>query len=203
MEGADGGPIRYLNLEYFFRLIYGGQFSVSTGTTPSLPAMSLFEAFMGWFSHAWGILGIISFLFVLIALGLITYATMRIGQIKGAEDKEKYSTLAPDVAEKTKDHSRWAHIRQLIESAQESDWRQAIIEADIMLEEVLRQAGYEGASVGDRLKGAKFASLEEAWEAHKVRNDIAHRGSDFKLDDNIAYRTIQKYERVFKEFGEI
>jgi len=203
MEGADGGPIRYLNLEYFFRLIYGSNVSYSTGTTPTVPSISFFDSFGAWFSHAWGILGIVSFLFVVIAFGLMVYATMRMAQIKAKEDHEKYSTLNPEVAEKTKDHSRWAHIRTLIESPQESDWRQAVIEADIMLEEVLRQAGYEGATVGDKLKGAQFATLEEAWEAHKVRNDIAHRGSAFHLDDNIAYRTIQKYERVFKEFGEI
>lgn len=199
MENS-GGPIHYLNLEYFFRLIYGSQFTVSTGTTPRV---SFFSTFSEWFLHAWGIFGLAAVLSVLVGLGVIVYSSVRMYQIKAREDHEKYSTVAPEVAEKNKDHSRWAHIKTLIESAQESDWRQAIIEADIMLEEVLNQAGYTGATVGDRLKTAQFPSINDAWEAHKVRNEIAHQGSAYHLDDSFAYRTIQKYERVFKEFGEI
>lgn len=195
-EGATG-PIHFLNLEYFFRLIYGAQGQFTSGDVPFL------EAFLAWVAHAWGILGIASFLFVIAAFLVLAYATMRLYQIREREDRERYSTLAPAEEEKRKDHSRWAHIQQLAASPHESDWRQAVIEADIMLEEVLRQAGYEGATIGDRLKTARFDSLDDAWEAHKVRNEIAHQGSAFRLDDNVAYRTIKKYERVFKEFGEI
>jgi hypothetical protein len=199
MEG-DTGPIHYLNLEYFFRLLYGSQWSFSTGATPSADPFSVFAA---WLGHAWMVLLLVSFIFALIAFGVIVYSTTRMYQIKKQEDEEKYSTLEPVAAEKEKDRSRWMHIRALIESTQESDWRQAIIEADIMLEEVLNQAGYMGATVGDRLKSAQFPSIQDAWEAHKVRNEIAHQGSAFHLDDNLAYRTVQRYERVFKEFGEI
>lgn len=203
MEGGTTGPINFLNLEYFFRLLYGARVDVTSSGVPEAPRVSFFESYVDWFVGAWGVLGVVSFLFTLIAFGIIVYASMRLYQLRHQEDEEKYSTLAPEVAEKRKDHARWAHIRTLIESAHESDWRQAVIEADIMLGEVLRQAGYLGESVGEKLKSAKFASIDDAWEAHKVRNDIAHQGSAFKLDDNIAYRTIQRYERVFKEFGEI
>jgi hypothetical protein len=106
-------------------------------------------------------------------------------------------------AETNKDHSRWAHIQTLIESPQERDWREAIMEADIMLEDALAERGYQGESVGDRLKNAHIQTLDEAWEAHKIRNRIAHEGIAFKIDDKIAYRTIKRYEQVFKELGEI
>jgi hypothetical protein len=95
---------------------------------------------------------------------------------------------------------------QLVETGHESDWRQAIIEADIMLDEVLTRQGYEGTTIGDKLKQAnpnRFHTLNNAWEAHKVRNDIAHSGSAYQLSDQIAYRTIKHYEAVFREFGEI
>lgn len=200
MEGGTTGPIHFLNLEYFFRLLYGSQIQGVAGDTPQL---SFFDAFLVWFSHAWGVLGIVSFLFVIAAFGVLAYASVRLFQIRHSEDHEKYSTLKPEVAEKQKDHARWAHIQMLVESAHDSDWRQAIIEADIMLEEVLNQAGYAGESIGEKLKGATFSSLDDAWEAHKVRNDIAHRGSEFRLDNTTAYRTIKRFERVFKEFGEI
>ena len=93
-----------------------------------------------------------------------------------------------------------------MEGLQETDWRQAIIEADIILFDALEHDGYPGESVGEKLKAVdprKIASLQEAWEAHKVRNDIAHQGSAYELSDTLAYRTIQRYETTLREFGEI
>ncbi|MCI0597776.1 hypothetical protein L0Y34_01765 [Candidatus Parcubacteria bacterium] len=202
MEGGTTGPIHFLNLEYFFNLLYGARVDVD-GSAGTLPQATFLEAFAEWFSHAWGVLGVASLFFVIIGLCVLMYATVRMIQIKKREDEEKYNTVSPAVAEKQKDHARWAHIRTLVESAQENDWRQAVIEADIMLDEVLTQAGYPGATVGEKLTVAQFETLNDAWEAHKIRNEIAHQGSAYHLDDNVAYRTIQKYERVFKEFGEI
>lgn len=197
MEGPET-PVPFLNLEYFFRLLYESRLAV-TGDTD----VTLWDAFSAWFMYAWGVLGVVSFVFSIAAFLILVYASMRAYQIKHQEEHEKYSTLAPEEEEKRKDHSRWSHIKALIESPNESDWRQAIIEADIMLEEVLMQAGYQGATVGDKLKGARFSTLNDAWEAHKVRNDIAHRGSSMRLDDKTALHAVQRYERVFKEFGEI
>jgi len=95
---------------------------------------------------------------------------------------------------------------QLIESGQESDWRNAIIEADIMLEEVLTQLGYQGESLGEKLRAVNqnhFQTLNQAWEAHRVRNEIAHQGSSYHLSEHLAHRTIANYEAVFREHGEI
>ncbi len=199
MEG-ETGPIHFLNLEYFFRLLYESRLGVAAeGAEPT----TWFANVLLWIEHVWGVLGVVSFIFSLVAFIILAYATVRLHQLKEAEEHARWSTLDPVVAEKAKDHARWAHIQALIESAQESDWRQAIIEADIMLEEVLRQAGYPGDTVGERLRVARFDSIQDAWEAHEVRNQIAHQGSQYRVDDNIAYRTIKKYEKVFKEFGEI
>ncbi len=200
MEGGTTGPIHFLNLEYFFRLLYESRL-VFTGEGVA-PDTALGN-FVLWIEHVWGVLGVVSFIFSLVAFVILAYSTVRLYQLKEAEEHARWSNLDPVVEEKRKDHSRWAHIQSMIESSQESDWRQAIIEADIMLEEVLRQAGYPGNTVGERLTVARFESIQDAWEAHKVRNDIAHQGSSYHLDDNIAYRTIKKYEKVFKEFGEI
>lgn len=200
MEGGTTGPVHFLNLEYFFRLLYESRLAfLGEGIEPGTALAN----FLLWIQHVWGVLGLVSFIFSLVAFVILAYSTVRLQQLREAEEHARWSDLDPVVEEKRKDHSRWAHIQSLIESAQESDWRQAIIEADIMLEEVLRQAGYPGTTVGDRLKVARFESIQDAWEAHGIRNDIAHQGSAYHVDDNIAYRTIKKYEKVFKEFGEI
>lgn len=99
--------------------------------------------------------------------------------------------------------ARWQHIQDLIKSYNSNDWRQAIIEADIILEEMLDKMGYEGVSIGDKLKVVErsdFITLDKAWSAHKVRNQIAHDGSNFKLTRDIAEKTIKDFEEVFREF---
>lgn len=72
-----------------------------------------------------------------------------------------------------------------------------------MLEETLRRNGFPGETIGDMLKSAQpgdFRTLDAAWDAHKVRNRIAHSGSDFDLNEREAQRVIREFEAVFQEF---
>jgi hypothetical protein len=100
-------------------------------------------------------------------------------------------------------NERWIRVQNLIQSHTASDWRQSIIEADIILEEMLGRMGYEGNSIGDKLKQIEesdFITINKAWEAHKVRNHIAHRGGDFLFSKSEAERVIELYRQVFEEF---
>lgn len=106
---------------------------------------------------------------------------------------------------KTEDPSnrRWANIQSLIQSYNMNDWKQAIIEADTILDEMLDKMGYKGQSIGDKLKQIEpsdFLTLNQAWEAHKVRNRIAHSGTNFTLSKNEAERIIGLYREIFQEF---
>ena len=78
------------------------------------------------------------------------------------------------------------------------------MEADIILEEMLEKMGYvKGETIGDKLKTIEksdFTSLDQAWEAHKIRNMIAHEGTDYILTEREAKRVVGLYEQVFKEF---
>ena len=103
-------------------------------------------------------------------------------------------------------NKKWEKIIEYANSTNVSDWRLAIIEADVMLEEVLRAAGYLGESVGEMLKSVdknEFLTIEDAWEAHKARNAIAHSGGDFQLNEHETKRVLALFEKVFKEFGVI
>lgn len=103
-------------------------------------------------------------------------------------------------------NDKWQTVLNHMNSSHTADWRLAIIEADVMLEEVLRALGYPGDSVGEMLKSTnknEFSTLDEAWEAHKVRNAIAHSGADFPLNERETKHTIGLFEKVFQEFGVI
>lgn len=98
---------------------------------------------------------------------------------------------------------KWQMVIKHVSSKNPSDWKLAIIEADTILDALVEGAGYEGTSLGERLKNADkgtFKTLDYAWEAHTVRNKIAHEGSSFNLTEREAKRVIQLYEQVFQEF---
>ncbi len=98
--------------------------------------------------------------------------------------------------------TRWQNILDNVNSGQENDWKIAIMDAEILLEEVLDEQGYEGTSVAERLKqvGPEFKdSVGYAWEAHKVRNKVAHQ-AEYVLSEREARQTISMYERFFSSF---
>jgi hypothetical protein len=104
---------------------------------------------------------------------------------------------------KNKKLERWEKIVKLSESENSSDWRLAIIEADVMLGELLEKLHLPVETMGERLKAVEktdFTTIDEAWEAHKFRNTIAHEGSNFLINQREIRRIISLYEAVFKEF---
>lgn len=97
------------------------------------------------------------------------------------------------------DHPRFAIVQGYMSSNSEALWRIGLMEADNMLEQVLREKGYQGETVADMLKTASFKTVQLAWDAHGVRNRIAHEGSDFQLTEREAKRAFMLYESVFRE----
>ena len=185
-------PGNQANTEYWFRLFYECIRGACYGSTDALSA---------FLAHLWLWIVGIGYALSVIGLVVIVYCTVRLFELRKREE-EYYSTLilAPDT--KTGGHPRWSHIESLIDGTTASEWREAIIEADIMLDDILARKGYVGVGVGEKLKSIEsttLSSLQDAWEAHKVRNQIAHQGSTFDLSETIARRTIARYESVFRE----
>lgn len=118
--------------------------------------------------------------------------------LPGKNDVEESDSMEPVVNEK------WQKVLVHINSANPSDWKLAILECDIMLADILEKMGYMQQSIGEKLKSIEpsdFTNIEAAWEAHKIRNSIAHEGSDFMINEREAKRVIGLYEAVFREFA--
>jgi hypothetical protein len=199
--------------------------STTASTAPmQIPGIDIFALFGNIFSGAgfgdlvslggiftvvsvlWSIVVVLSYIISIIFLTLYVYASVRKnldGELRtqSLRDEEKlYNQLYKGAARTNRLDSVLAHS----ESDNPNDWKLAIIEADIILDDVLKQQGYAGNSLGERLKSispSQLESLQDAWEAHKVRNKIAHEGADFVLTKRMAQETITKYQRVFTEFG--
>jgi hypothetical protein len=183
-----------------FSLIWG-LFGESEG------AASFFSGsgFMHLLNILWSIYAFFALLISIAMLALYAYASSRRWQYFALGDKElrDAEALYDEMYRGVRKSDRLSDVMKHIESNNPNDWKLAIIEADIILDDVLKQKGYVGNSLGDRLKSistTQLNSLNDAWEAHKVRNRIAHEGADFVLTKRVAEETINRYRRVFSEF---
>lgn len=101
--------------------------------------------------------------------------------------------------------ARWGEISRHMESPKEAEWRFAIVEADKMVDEVLKRAGYPGSTLGERLTNmqpGQLETLEGLWFAHKVRNRVAH-DMDYFLRYTEAKQVIRFFEATLREFRAI
>ncbi|HEY4512647.1 MAG TPA: hypothetical protein VJH63_03220 [Candidatus Paceibacterota bacterium] len=118
-------------------------------------------------------------------------------------DLNREHPLNPSSASVQHKDKRWQMVTTRLNSFHEADWRLAIIESDIILSDMLSRMGYQGEHVADKLKMVEksdFDTLDEAWEAHKVRNRIAHDGAAYHLSKQDAEKVIGLYKKVFEEF---
>lgn len=140
-------------------------------------------------------------------LAISAYCAIRIFFLRQHE-RAMFRSVQKPIASKDipRTQLRWSRILEQSRTDAEHDWRLAILEADILLNELLDMQGYKGETIADKMKQAdraNFNSIDAAWEAHKVRNRIAHDGSAHTLTSREARRVIGLYAQVFKEFGYI
>ena len=100
--------------------------------------------------------------------------------------------------------SQWLKLdRQLIRD-QESSYHLVILNADKLLDQALRQRGFKGQTMGERMKSAKdtWTNANAIWTAHKIRNQIAHE-PDVKVSYEDARRSLATYKQGLKDLGAI
>ncbi|OGN00985.1 MAG: hypothetical protein A3I26_02540 [Candidatus Yanofskybacteria bacterium RIFCSPLOWO2_02_FULL_43_10] len=98
-------------------------------------------------------------------------------------------------------NARWDEIERHINSTREAEWKFAVIEADKLVDELLKGAGFPGDTMGDRLMNiqpGQLTTLQNLWEAHKIRNRLVHDVNYF-LRYTEAKRAVGLYEKTLKE----
>ena len=193
----------------------------------SLRLQYFFDQFLGFLSYVldfvhksqfWSVVNLFFSLLAIFFITIISYCAVRILEIRKKEHlhlehlKIDYAKHQAEIQKKLSgndgkpQNARWESVLKDLFTDNPGDWKIAIIEADAMLEGLLDQLKYKGENLGEKLKSAdksKFHSLNSAWEAHLVRNRIAHEGSKFELSHHEAKRIISLYEQVFREFSYI
>lgn len=155
-------------------------------------------------TQAWGQFVALSIAFSLIMASVIIYSLVRTRQIRILERQQRLASVHPVAAKDvSRTQLRWERILQEVGGEDEHKWRVALLEADILLNELLDVLGYKGETMADKMRHvvkADFNSIDLAWEAHKIRNRVAHDGAEFPLSAREARRVIGLYDQVFREF---
>lgn len=160
--------------------------------------------------HTWFVVGAISSFISLLCIAIIIFSLVRLFEIQSEEKRELYHEIHEALKRKKQEgrseNPRWHYVLTLSESPNSSDWRVAVLEADNILEEILRSKGYNGETTSELLESAKesgYSAIHNVWEAHLVRNQIAHAGSDFPFSQIEARRIIRVYQNFFEELKAI
>lgn len=111
-----------------------------------------------------------------------------------------YGTTRP-ILSKNKAAERFRAIERRLESDNPSQYKVAILEADQFADEILRESGYAGANMAERLaeiEPGQLTSYEALKAAHEVRNQIVNQ-PDFAIDREQAKDLLDHYKKLFAE----
>lgn len=99
--------------------------------------------------------------------------------------------------------AQFAEIERLLDSGDSIHASQAIVRADSFLDAVMRQVGGQGSSFGERVRSleARFerSLYQQIWEAHKLRNLIAHEHPQITVGQ--ARSVLQTFRKAASVLG--
>jgi len=121
------------------------------------------------------------------------------------DDLKEFFGFKPGDFKKSRGYyvSYWKKLIKKLETGSELDYRLVVIKADHLLDYVLKEKGYEGKSLEDKLRQiepAKISNLDLLWEVRKVCDKILHEPT-YKLDLGEAKRILAVYKKTFQDLG--
>ncbi len=108
---------------------------------------------------------------------------------KGIKNKKRLSS-----DDKAEIFSRRQEIESLLNSENELELKHAVMEADKLVDYVLKLKGYNGQTFADRLRSAENYidrdTYQSIWAGHKVRNILAHEHQNGISKNELTKATI-------------
>ena len=95
----------------------------------------------------------------------------------------------------------WQKILSRLIKSDEANLRLALIEADNLFDELLKQMRIPGESMADRLRyvdSSQVPNIDEIWRAHKLRNVMVHN-HEYPITRNEMEFGVKAYEKALKE----
>ena len=136
--------------------------------------------------------GLIFFFVAVLIVGVLLFAVISLTR-KGpyALDVDKF-------------RRKWLTIEQQLVRDDIGSYSLAVLNADKLLDQALREYGLKGETMGERMKGAKdiWTNANAIWSAHKLRNQIAHE-TDAHVDFNDTRRALASFKQALKDIKAI
>lgn len=99
---------------------------------------------------------------------------------------------------------RYLAIENQLKRGEVSSYQLAVLNADKLVDQALKDRGLRGQTMGERMKNANatFSDSNGLWTAHKLRNKIAH-----EHDANVTYEearhALSCFKKALKDLGAI
>lgn len=99
-------------------------------------------------------------------------------------------------------HIRWNAIEDRLKKGGPTQLRQAVIEADTLVDYALKQLKVEGDTMGERLRASekRYSDYDGLWKAHKLRNQIVHE-VDREVLSFEAKQMVEKFRIALTDLG--
>ncbi|MBP6038386.1 MAG: hypothetical protein KA604_03570 [Candidatus Saccharimonas sp.] len=134
-------------------------------------------------------------IFILAAVLLLSVVGV-IYLLVGAKGKTQLDT--------TRYQTKWLVVENSFERTNPASWQLAVMNADKLLDEALRERGFKGTTMGERMKVANktWKNANHVWGAHKIRNQLAHE-TDVQMSYDTAARSLSAFKQALKDLGAI
>ncbi|MFC1789814.1 hypothetical protein ACFLYY_02465 [Patescibacteria group bacterium] len=98
-------------------------------------------------------------------------------------------------------NKKWLKVKGGLKEGLESQYKLSVIEADSIMDDILRRMGFMGETLSERLEKitvATMPNLNEIIEAHQVRDKVVH-DPNYKLSLEKAKTVIESFEKALTD----
>jgi len=158
---------------------------------------TFFDAWGGIFNRVRGVAiiidGILIIAFIILFFAAFRYRPKIHPHIRS---RGKKFTLKDDLFKQ-----RWDSVMKRVATGSTDAMKLAIIEADKLADDALRQLGLKGEHMAARLSAIKqgdLKSIDKLWRAHRLRNDLVHTPG-FTISSEKTYQALDDFQAFLKE----
>lgn len=136
-------------------------------------------------------LAVIYSLVIILILGSVLFAFMTFGRKKTKLNIDLY-------------RKKWLEIENILDKNDINTYHIAIVRADSLLDLALKEIGYPGKTMAERLVSSKhkYSHNNALWEAHKLRNKLVHE-HDAVVSYKVTLHAMAAFKRALKEIGAV
>lgn len=100
--------------------------------------------------------------------------------------------------------AHWLEIENSLSRDNAASYQLAIMNADKLVDQALRERRFKGDKMAERMQSAKtlWHNENNLWTAHKIRNQLAHEtGASVSYDTTL--RALTAFKQALKDLGAI